>query len=251
MRRHLIAGNWKMNGLKADGIARLQDLTARAKAAPADCEVLICPPATLISALGELAAGTGIAVGGQDCHTRENGAFTGDIAAAMLADLGCTYVIVGHSERRRDHGEGDRMVAAKAAAAHEAGLTAIVCVGESKAERDAGRAGDVVTAQVRHSLPEGADAGNTVVAYEPVWAIGTGDTATPADVADIHRLIRDLLADVMAGQAGAVRIIYGGSVNAGNAAELLALEDVDGALVGGASLKPDDFWTIVQAVPKS
>jgi triosephosphate isomerase len=251
MRRHLIAGNWKMNGLKADGIARFDDLAAKARAAPPACEVLVCPPATLLAILAEHAPGSGIVLGGQDCHARQSGAFTGDIGAAMLADLGCAYVIAGHSERRRDHGEENSMVAAKAAAAHEAGLTAIVCVGESKAERDAGRAGAVVAGQVRASLPEGANAHNTVVAYEPVWAIGTGDTATPGDVAEIHGLIRELLGDIMPGQADNTRLLYGGSVNAANAAELLALGDVDGALVGGASLKPDDFWTIVQAVPIS
>ena len=249
MRRHLVAGNWKMNGLKARGIALFEDLVVKTKAASPSCDVVVCPPATLISVLAERAEGTEILLGGQDCHVQQSGAFTGDIAAAMLADLGCSHVIVGHSERRRYHGEDDQTVAAKVAAAHDAGLTAIVCVGESKEERDAGRAGDVVTDQIRGSLPDGANAKNTVIAYEPVWAIGTGDTATSADVAEIHRLIRDLLAEVMRGQAGAARIVYGGSVNAGNAAELLALDDVDGALVGGASLKPDDFWAIVQAVP--
>jgi len=249
MRRHLIAGNWKMNGQKADGIVRVETLMAKAEAQPAAAEVLVCPPATLIAALAECAKGSAIAVGGQDCHAQPSGAFTGDISAAMLADLGCGHVIVGHSERRRDHGEDDRIVAAKAAAAHDAGLTALVCVGESKADRDAGRAGEVVAGQVRNSLPDGAGAQNTVIAYEPVWAIGTGDTATPDDVAEIHGLIRGLLDELVPGQAADFRILYGGSVNAGNAAALLALDDVDGALVGGASLKPDEFWSIVEAVP--
>jgi triosephosphate isomerase len=249
MRRHLIAGNWKMNGLKADGIERVERLAAMAETSPPVAEVLLCPPATLVAVLREGVKESPIVFGGQDCHARQNGAFTGDISAAMLADIGCGYVIVGHSERRRDHGEDDQIVAAKAAAAHDAGLTAIVCVGESKAERDAGRALDVVAGQVRASLPDGANAANTVIAYEPVWAIGTGDTATPGDVAQIHRMIRDLLEDMAPGQAQRFRILYGGSVNAGNAAELLALADVDGALVGGASLKPEDFWTIVEAVP--
>jgi len=249
MRRHLIAGNWKMNGLRADGFDRIERLLAAAAEKPPTAEVLVCPPATLLSALVERTRGGPIMIGAQDCHMRQSGAFTGDISAAMLADLGCSHVIVGHSERRRDHGETDRIVAEKAAAAHEAGLTAVVCVGESKAERDAGRAVEVVTGQVRASLPPGATASNSVIAYEPVWAIGTGDTATPQDVAEMHKAIRSLLAAVAPDQSAAFRILYGGSVNVGNARDLLAIEDVDGALVGGASLKSEDFWTIVEAVP--
>lgn len=250
MRRPMVAGNWKMNGLKADGVARFEGLMALAAVEPAACDVVICPPATLIETLSDR-AGSGIVVGGQDCHHEPSGAFTGDIAAPMLADLGCRHVITGHSERRRDHGEDNQLVAAKAAAAHGAGLTAIICVGENKAERDSGQALDVVARQVRESLPDKAKATNTVIAYEPVWAIGTGDTATPGDVAEIHGMVRDLLLTLLPDEADAIRILYGGSVNAGNAAELLALDNVDGALVGGASLKPDDFWAIVQACPRA
>ncbi len=250
MRRPVIAGNWKMNGLLADGRARVDAIKEHVADGPPPYDLVVCPPATLMCELATLVRGTGIAIGGQDCHNRPSGAYTGDIAAEMLADLGCSHVIVGHSERRRDHGEDDQTVAAKAAAAHDAGLIAIVCVGETKAQRDAGQASAVVANQVRESLPDGAASDNTVIAYEPVWAIGTGDTATPEDVAEIHGVIRRLLAGLLPGQAEAFRIIYGGSVNAGNAAELLALDDVDGALIGGASLKPEDFWTIAQAVPK-
>lgn len=250
MRRHVIAGNWKMNGLTADGLARIDALKQHAAAGLPSCDLVVCPPATLICEVAKLVRGTSIAIGGQDCHHRPSGAYTGDIAAQMLADLGCSHVIVGHSERRRDHGETDQTVAAKAAAAHDAGLIAMICVGETKAQRDAGEAAEVVAGQVQESLPDGATCENTVIAYEPVWAIGTGDTATPADVAEIHGMIRKLLADVLPGESDRFRIIYGGSVNPANAVELLALDDVDGALIGGASLKPDDFWTIAQAVPK-
>lgn len=237
----LIAGNWKMNMTRADGLA-LAGAVASGASADLDCDVLICPPATLIWPVAEAVAGSAVAVGGQDCHPAAHGAHTGDIAAEMLADLGCGYAIVGHSERRADHGEGDAVVRAKAEAAHRAGLTAIVCVGETGAERDAGKANEVVARQIKGSLPAAADATNTVVAYEPVWAIGTGKTATPADVADMHGHIRSLLPD-----QDAMRILYGGSVKPGNAAELLALDDVDGALVGGASLKAEDFLAIAGA----
>lgn len=237
----LIAGNWKMNMTRADGLA-LAGAVASGASAELECDVLICPPATLIWPVAETVAGTAVAVGGQDCHPAAHGAHTGDIAAEMLADLGCGYAIVGHSERRADHGEGDAVVRAKAEAAHRAGLTAIVCVGETGAERDAGKANEVVARQIKGSLPAAADATNTVVAYEPVWAIGTGKTATPADVADMHGHIRSLLPD-----QDAMRILYGGSVKPGNAAELLALDDVDGALVGGASLKAEDFLAIAGA----
>lgn len=230
-----------MNMTRADGVA-LAGAVARGASAALACDLLICPPATLILPAAEAVAGSSAAVGGQDCHPAENGAHTGDIAAEMLADLGCTYVIVGHSERRADHGESDAVVRAKAEAAHRAGLVAIVCVGETGAEREAGKANEVVASQIRGSLPAAAVATNTVVAYEPVWAIGTGKTATPADVADMHGHIRSLLPD-----AEAMRVLYGGSVKPGNAAELLALDDVDGALVGGASLKADDFLAIAGA----
>ena len=245
-RRPLVAGNWKMNGLRADGIARAVALAERTKAADAPpCDWVICPPATLIGQIVPAVAGSMVAVGGQDCHAAAKGAHTGDISAPMLADLGCRFVIVGHSERRADHAEADAAVAAKAAAALAAGLVAIVCVGETEAEREAGRTHAVVARQIAGSLPEGASATNTVVAYEPVWAIGTGRTPTPDDVQAVHAHIRGC---VPAGvDAGALRILYGGSVKPSNAAVLMRLPDVDGALVGGASLVVDDFWSIGEA----
>jgi triosephosphate isomerase len=193
-------------------------------------------------------AGSGVALGGQDCHARPSGAFTGDIAAAMLADLGCGYVIVGHSERRQLHRESDAEVKAKALAAREAGLTAIVCIGETLAERDAGRTLAVIEAQLAGSLPDGATAGDLVVAYEPVWAIGTGRTASAAQVAEVHAAIRRALGTRLS-DGGAVRILYGGSVKPDNAASLLAVADVDGALVGGASLDAKGFLAIAAAAP--
>ena len=248
-RRKLIAGNWKMNGLKADGVALARDVARRlAVAGPMPVDLLVCPPATLVWPVAEAVAGTGLAVGGQDCHPKASGAHTGDISAAMLAEAGCGYVIVGHSERRQDHGEADALVAAKAAAAHAAGLVAILCVGETEAERDRGEAGTVVGRQLAESIPAGTTAANTVIAYEPVWAIGTGRTATPTDVAEIHALIRaDLVGRLETGDA--VRILYGGSVKPANARELMAVPDVDGALVGGASLKADEFWAIATSCP--
>ena len=250
MRRRLIAGNWKMNGLRGTGTALATDLAARLRAAGVlDAEVLICPPAQLLLPVGEAIAGSGLALGGQDCHDQAGGAYTGDISAGMLADAGCGYVILGHSGRRAGHGETDAEVKAKAEAALGAGLTPIVCVGETEDERQAGAYLEVIEAQVLGSLPEGLEGGTggtrLVLAYEPVWAIGTGLTAKPADVAEVHGHIRGLLTARLGAEAGgAVRILYGGSVKPGNAAELLAVADVDGALVGGASLKAEDFWAI-------
>ncbi|MGE0718597.1 MAG: triose-phosphate isomerase [Alphaproteobacteria bacterium] len=245
-RRPLIAGNWKMNGLRADGERRAAALAQRATQADAPpCDWLVCPPSPLLALVAAAVAGSPVAVGGQDCHAAAAGAHTGDVAAAMLADAGCRYVIVGHSERRTDHGEDDATVAAKAAAAHAAGLVAIVCVGETEAERDDGRAHAVVARQIAGSIPRGAGATDTVIAYEPVWAIGTGRTPTPDDVQAMHAHIRSC---VPAGiDAGVVRILYGGSVKPSNAVALLRLPDVDGALVGGASLAIDDFWAIGEA----
>lgn len=246
-RRPLIAGNWKMNGLRADGVALAR---AVAGGAVIPCELVVCPPATLLAPAAEALSGSRVGLGGQDCHAEAKGAHTGDISAAMLADLGCSHVIVGHSERRTDHGEDDATVNAKAKAAHAAGLVAIVCVGESEADRDSGRTLQVVGGQVEGSLPTGATAANTVVAYEPVWAIGSGRTPTPEQIREVHGHIRTTVAQCL-GQpaADAMRLLYGGSVKPGNAAEILALADVDGALVGGASLSADDFLAIGKSCP--
>ena len=234
----LAAGNWKMNGLQA----QLAEARALAAAHPAPgCQVLLCPPATLLAPMAQALAGSAVHLGGQDCHANPKGAHTGDISAAMLADAGAGFVILGHSERRADHGETSEAVAAKVRAAWGAGLVAIVCVGETLAQRDAGETLAVVAAQVAGSLPEGATAGNTVIAYEPVWAIGTGRTPTPDQIAEVHAALR---AQAPAG----VRLLYGGSVNPGNAATIFALANVDGALVGGASLKAADFGAIIQAL---
>jgi triosephosphate isomerase len=238
-RKRLVAGNWKMNGLRADGLALARGVAERARQ-PHRCELLVCPPATLLFAVGEVLAGSGVGLGGQDCHPEPTGAFTGDISAEMLKDAGCGHAIVGHSERRHTCGETDADVRAKTLAAWRAGLVAIVCVGETRAEREAGRATAVVTGQLAGSLPNGADADKLIVAYEPVWAIGTGLTPTLADIAEIHAVIR-------AGIPVDTRILYGGSVNPKNAGEILAHGEVDGALVGGASLKAEDFWAIAQA----
>ncbi len=245
MARKLIAGNWKMNGLRQGGAALAGDLAGRATG-PFGCDMLVCPPATLLGPVGAALTGSAVALGGQDCHPARSGAYTGDISAEMLADAGCRYVIVGHSERRAGHGEDDAVVRAKAEAVVSAGMTPIVCVGETEAQRGAGQALAVIEAQVTGSLPVGVDGASMVIAYEPVWAIGTGQTATSADVAEVHGHIRGLLERLLGGTeaAGSVRILYGGSVKPGNAAELLAVANVDGALVGGASLDAGDFWAI-------
>lgn len=251
MRRTLIAGNWKMNGLTGDGVALATSLADRARSAGSvPFDMLLCPPATLLSLVADATGDAPLAIGGQDCHTADSGAHTGDISAAMLKDLGCSYVIVGHSERRADHDEPDSLIKAKAEAAIRHGLTAIVCIGETEAEREAGKTLDVVGGQFKGSLPEGATPYNTVIAYEPVWAIGSGKTATPDDAAEVHAAIRKDAAVLKdAAFADGLRILYGGSVKPGNAADLLSLPDVDGALVGGASLKAEDFWAIAQATP--
>ncbi|MGA1859620.1 triose-phosphate isomerase [Azospirillum sp. 11R-A] len=242
--RKLIAGNWKMNGLKADALDLASDLAGRLKGAgPVAFDMLVCPPFPLLFPVGEAIADSPLALGGQDCAPKTSGAHTGDVAPTMLKDAGCRFVILGHSERRADHGESDAVVNAKAVAAHKEGLVAIVCVGETEGQRDAGQANAVVSGQLAGSIPAGATAENTVIAYEPVWAIGTGKTATPDDVKAMHAHIRAELDGKIAGSAK-VRILYGGSVKPSNAAELMAVENVDGALVGGASLKADDFWAI-------
>ena len=239
--RQLIAGNWKMHGLSAQANALAAGL--RMAADGLACDLLVCPPFVHIQALAYLLKGSAIAVGGQDCHAAAQGAHTGDVSAPMLADLGASFVILGHSERRQNHGETDAAVRAKAEAAVAAGLTPIVCVGETEAERVAGRETEVVGVQLTGSLPEGF-AG--VVAYEPVWAIGTGRPPTEADVAAMHGFIRGALMRQLVGGQG-VRILYGGSVRPSNAAPLLAIADVGGALVGGASLVAEDFLGIARA----
>jgi triosephosphate isomerase len=247
-RRPLIAGNWKMNGLRADALALAKDVAAAVKQAGwSDREVLVCPPATLVMAVAEAVKGSGVLVGGEDCHAKPSGAHTGDVSAEMLRDAGASHVIVGHSERRTDHGETDAAVRTKAQAAWRAGLVPIVCIGETLAQREAGGTLAVLETQLKGSVPAGATAARLVVAYEPVWAIGTGKTPTTAEVAAAHAHIRRVLAGVM-GEAPAVRLLYGGSVKGSNAAELLAAGDVDGALVGGASLKADEFLAIAKAV---
>jgi len=242
-RRPLVAGNWKMNGLAASA-TEFGKIVAGAAGLTGQADVMICPPATLLSTLAAAAKGSPVAIGGQDCHAEPTGAFTGDIAAEMLADAGATAVIVGHSERRTIHKETDAQVRAKALAAWRAGLTAIVCIGETKAEREAGQTLDVLGRQLDGSLPDGATGVNLVVAYEPVWAIGSGLTPTLADVAQSHGFTRRRLAERYGAAAQAIRILYGGSVKASNARELMAAGDVDGALVGGASLKADEFLAI-------
>jgi triosephosphate isomerase (TIM) len=240
-RRPLVAGNWKMNGLRA-ATAELDRIIQGARGLPAD--VMVCPPATLLAQFAAAAQGGPVRIGAQDCHAEPSGAFTGDLSAEMLKDAGADAVIVGHSERRSLHGETDADVRKKALAAHRAGLMALVCVGETRGEREAGRALAVVGTQLDGSLPDGATAENLVVAYEPVWAIGSGLTPTPADVAEMHGFIRRHLI-ARYGEAGqGIGILYGGSLKPSNAKELLGVADVDGALVGGASLKADEFLAI-------
>lgn len=246
MSRKLIAGNWKMNGLAADAEALARRLGERYAAEQPGFDMLICPPAPMIGIAGAAIAGTGVLLGGQDCHAEAGGAHTGDVAAEMLADLGCAHVIVGHSERRQNHGETDEEVRGKALAAHRAGLVSVICIGETLEERDAGETLAVCSRQIAGSIPAAAAADTVVVAYEPVWAIGTGRTPTVQDVAETHAHIRGTLSARLAG-ADAIRILYGGSVKPGNAAELMAVANVDGALVGGASLSVEDFWGIGHA----
>lgn len=243
--RKLAAGNWKMNGTAAS----LAEVVALIAAQPdPGCEMLLCPPATLISAMAQAARGSALQVGAQDCHPKTSGAHTGDLSAPMLADAGASHVILGHSERRADHGETDVLVRAKAEAAQAVGLVAIVCVGETEIERDEGNTLHMIGAQIDGSVPITSTAANLVIAYEPVWAIGTGRTPTPAQIAEVHSFLRRRLAAKIGAQAANVRLLYGGSVKPSNAAEIFALPDVDGALVGGASLKAADFAPIVAAL---
>jgi triosephosphate isomerase len=239
----LVAGNWKMNGLAASE-AELARIISGSKDFAGKADLMVCPPATLVASFAGAARGSPVLIGAQDCHAEPSGAHTGDIAAEMLADAGARAVIVGHSERRADHHETDAQIRAKAQAAWRAGLTAIVCVGEQRGEREAGRTLQTVGRQLDGALPDGSATANLVVAYEPVWAIGTGLTPTAADVAEVHAFIRDRLNKRFTVQAGAVRILYGGSVKPDNARELLTVPNVNGARVGGASLKAVDFLGI-------
>ncbi len=242
----LVAGNWKMNGLGGS----LSEITAvdhsLQSGLDAECDVLVCVPATLLYRAHQVAMSGAVAVGGQDCHAFEKGAHTGDVSAEMLKDCGATHVIVGHSERRTDHGETDTLVAAKAMAAWRAGLTAIICIGETAEQRKAGDTLDVLTRQIEGSVPDSANGKNCVIAYEPVWAIGTGLTPTAGDIEQAHAHIRAQLA-ARFDEAGKMRILYGGSVKPSNATELLGIANVNGALVGGASLKASDFLGIIEA----
>jgi triosephosphate isomerase len=242
-RRPLVAGNWKMNGLQSS-TAELAKIIARARDLAIRADLMVCPPATLLAGFAALAQDGHVIIGAQDCHAEPAGAFTGDISAEMLKDAGAEAVIVGHSERRSLHQETDAAVRAKVLAAWRAGLTAIVCVGETRVERESGATIAVVRTQLEGSLPDAASAATTVVAYEPVWAIGSGLTPTPADVAEVHGVIRERLGARYGVAGRGIRILYGGSVKPSNAAELLAVADVDGALVGGASLKAGDFLGI-------
>lgn len=244
--KSLVAGNWKMNGLKA-ALNEIDSLNEKIANHPnMKCDMMICPPATILGAAVERA--TKLEIGAQDCHAVFNGAHTGDISTEMLTDLGVSAVILGHSERRADHGETSAQVAEKVEAAHRAGLVAIICVGETEAERKGGHALSIVSGQIAESIPiDCSHADNIVVAYEPVWAIGTGLVPSVEDVAEMHAHIRDLLKGMLEADGDSISILYGGSVKGSNAAELMGVDNVNGALVGGASLKADDFFAIVEA----
>ena len=249
VRKTLIAGNWKMNGLLEDGIALAKGVAQEVKkAARKDCEFLVCPPFTLLTSAKKAIKGSRLMLGAQDCSFADKGAHTGDISPVMLKDLGCQYVILGHSERRTDHHETNELVAKKAEAAINAGLKVIICIGETEAERDAGKTIAVCTDQIMGSVPAISTHQNTVIAYEPVWAIGTGKTPTTQDVQDVHFAIRKVVAKKL-GRANAnkMRLLYGGSMKPSNAKEFLSLPDVDGGLIGGASLKVEDFMAIGEA----
>ncbi|WP_112663359.1 triose-phosphate isomerase [Microvirga flavescens] len=249
--RPLVAGNWKMNGLKASTKVLAEIQADYGPGLWRHVDLVVCPPAPLTAIFALAAVGTRIGIGGQDCHAKESGAYTGNVSAEMLVDAGATHVILGHSERRQYHGEKDADVRAKAEAAHRAGLTAIVCVGETREEREAGKTLSVVRKQLRGSIPEGSTSENLVIAYEPVWAIGTGLTPTAGDVAEVHAAIRDDLKRLVGkAEQNKVRILYGGSVKPSNAGELMAVPNVDGALVGGASLVAVDFLGIARAYSK-
>ncbi|MAZ15414.1 MAG: triose-phosphate isomerase [Ahrensia sp.] len=244
----LVAGNWKMNGTAAS-LDEIRDVCAGLDAeSTLPHETLLCVPSTLIERAAGVAAESALAIGAEDCHEKESGAHTGDVSAEMIADAGAKSVIVGHSERRTDHGETDAIVQAKAAAAWRAGLTAIICVGETREEREAGKAQDVVGTQISGSVPDGMKADTTVIAYEPVWAIGTGLVPSSDDIAAMHAFIREPMASRFGEEGSLVRILYGGSVKPGNAAEIFAIPHVDGGLIGGASLKAADFLAICEGI---
>ena len=247
-RKKLIAGNWKMNGLMSDGLTLAKEITTNVKAmGKLECEFLVCPPFTILSAVKKALRGAKVALGAQDCSFEAKGAHTGDICPCMLTELGCTYVILGHSERRADHFESNEVVCKKAINANEKGLKAIICIGETLEEREAGKAIDVCTNQILGSVPDASTSLNTVIAYEPVWAIGTGKTPTSAQVQEIHYSIRKVLAKKLGKSvANKMRILYGGSVKPSNSKEFLSLPDVDGALIGGAALNADDFIAIAK-----
>lgn len=245
--RPLVAGNWKMNGTRAS-LDQIKAMAEGVKGSLSEkVETLICPPATLLYVATALCDDSPLMIGAQDCHQKQSGAHTGDISAEMIADCFGTHVIVGHSERRTDHAESDALVRAKTEAAHAAGLIAIVCIGETGDERKVGKTLDVLKRQLAESLPDSATADNTVIAYEPVWAIGTGLTPTASDVEEAHAFMRSELVSRFAAAGGKMRILYGGSVKPGNAKELMGVANVDGALIGGASLKADDFLAIYTA----
>lgn len=252
--RPLIAGNWKMNGLKAS-VGEFEAMLRGAPEVLDKADLLVCPPVTLLAGFADKASNFGqegqhtVTVGAQDCHPKASGAHTGDVAAEMLADAGATAIIVGHSERRADHGETDAVVREKALAAWRAGVTAIVCIGETQAERDAGKTLDVCGTQLKGSLPDDCTSGNLIVAYEPVWAIGTGLTPTAKDVEQVHKFIREHLNQRFKNEGASIKILYGGSVKPSNAKELMAVPNVNGALVGGASLKAVDFLAIAAGCP--
>ena len=245
IRRRLAAGNWKMNGLSTD-LSKLDELIAN-HPEPA-CEVLICPPATLLEPMRRLTAGSAIALGGQNCHAEVTGAHTGEVSAQMLADAGAEFVILGHSERRAAHGESDSLVQAKATTAYAAGLVSVICVGETLDQRERGETLQIVGSQLSGSLPANTNGRSVVVAYEPVWAIGTGRVPTMGQIAEVHDYMRSQLMDRFGSDADGVRLLYGGSVNPSNAKEIFSVANVDGALVGGASLNPADFGAIIKAL---
>ena len=248
--RSLVAGNWKMNGAGEADLAKFEALKTALAATPPACDVLVCPPATMIAQAAWFTKGA-FAIGGQDCHAQASGAFTGDISAEMLKAAGASHVIVGHSERRQYHGEKDADVAAKAKAAWRAGLVAIICIGETLDEREGGKANAVCHSQILGSVPDGASAANTVLAYEPVWAIGTGRIPSFEDIAAMHAHLRGCLKDRCGAAGAGMLILYGGSVKPDNAAAILGLPDVGGALVGGASLKVADFMGIIAGAPQT